>query len=574
VPLAWEGTQAAASPPRRMEQQALATFLAPVEHRHFAPRGLAVRKPGQDRRFAAALVSGLTVAALAIHGYHPFAEDGGLYLAGIERLLNPALFPHSMAFVLEPSRYSLFAAAVAAIVRLSHLGLPVILLGLHLTSIWATLFAFWMLACRCWPDRAARAGAVTLLACWLSLPVAGTALALMDPYLTARSISTPCMVLALVGMLDATERHAGRDYRNTRIRGILLWFVSIAIAASMHPLMAAYACAATVLLASVRSRSRRVRLWGTGALAAIALAIAAYSESIAKPETAEYRRIALTRTYWFPALWNWYEILGLVAPLVILVAFAMRTSSRTAQFKTPDAERSLCCVAIAAGSTAWLAAACLARTMAANYFVARLQPLRIFQIVYFVMVLMLGAMLGRWLLSDRLGRWTAAMLLLGGIMFTTERHAFPDSPHLELPRSAARNPWVEAFLWIRSNTPQDALFALDPDYINAPGEDAQCFRAITERSALPDYSKDGGEASIAPELTAAWTSGQHAQHGLNATSTTDATRIAALEPFGVSWIVLDAQTPTLLHCPYTNSAVKVCRLAEPARDQPGSRPAA
>ena len=73
---------------------------------------------------------------------------------------------------------------------------------------------------------------------------------------------------------------------------------------------------------------------------------------------------------------------------------------------------------------------------------------------------------------------------------------------------------MQAFLWIRGNTPKDALFALDADYINAPGEDAQSFRAIAERSALPDYSKDGGEASIAPDLTAAWSIGQAAQRGL------------------------------------------------------------
>ena len=103
------------------------------------------------------------------------------------------------------------------------------------------------------------------------------------------------------------------------------------------------------------------------------------------------------------------------------------------------------------------------------------------------------------------------MLLLGGIMFTAARTAYPHSSHLELPGTATPNPWVQAFLWIRDHTPKDALFALDADYINAPGEDAQCFRAIAERSALPDYSKDGGEASIAPELTPAWKQGQAAQ---------------------------------------------------------------
>ena len=157
-------------------------------------------------------------------------------------------------------------------------------------------------------------------------------------------------------------------------------------------------------------------------------------------------------------------------------------------------------------------------------------------------------------------RWAAAILLLGGISFTAGRTAFPNSNHLELPGLAPRNPWAQAFLWVRDHTPKDALFALDADYINAPGEDAQCFRAIAQRSALPDYSKDGGEASIAPELTAEWVRGQAAQQALSAPSTTDEQRVAALQPLGVTWLVLQAGATTRFDCPFANSAVKLCRL--------------
>ncbi|HEV2618356.1 MAG TPA: hypothetical protein VGU23_00265, partial [Acidobacteriaceae bacterium] len=181
-------------------------------------------------------------------------------------------------------------------------------------------------------------------------------------------------------------------------------------------------------------------------------------------------------------------------------------------------------------------------------------------IVYLVLVLTLGARLGESILKRSLWRWPAATLLLAGVLFASAHRAFPNSPHLELPGTPARNPWVQAFLWIRQHTPTDALFALDPDYINSPGEDAQCFRPLAQRSALPDYSKDGGEASIAPDLTAAWTTGQQAQQALNASTTTDRDRLAALTPLGVSWLVLNAQTATGFACPYSNSAVKVCRL--------------
>jgi hypothetical protein len=535
----------------------LATFVVSVENEvRLAPEQLRQTTPRQERRYATLLVSALTLFAFAVHGYHPYAEDGGLYLAGVKHLLDPALYPHSTAFVLEPMRHSLFAPMVAAIVRLSHLSLPVALLTVHLATIWATLFAAWMLATRCWINRTARIGAVMLLACWLALPVAGTALAIMDPYLTARSISTPCTLLALAGMLDATDWHVSP---RTRRRGLILWIASIALAAAMHPLMAAYALGATLFLACMRSPNPRVRIWCTAALSVASLAIAACIHAAGSPDTADYRRIALTRTYWFPAAWSWYELVGLAAPLAILAIIAFRPSrEQSADESNPS--RALAQMAIAAGATAWLTATLFAHATAATHLVARLQPLRVFHIVYLIMVLMLGAKLGDLLLRRHTWRWAAALLLLGGIMFSTARAAFPSSLHIEPPWTSPTNAWVQAFLWIRDNMPKDALFALDADYINAPGEDAQCFRAIAERSSLPDYSKDGGEASIAPELTDEWNTGQHAQQQLSAPATTDAMRTAALVPLGVSWLVLDVHATTSLDCPYTNSAVKVCRL--------------
>ena len=533
----------------------MATFVASVENQ-FASEQVRQATPSQERRFAILLVSGLTLFALLIHGYHPCAEDGGLYLAGVKRLLDPALYSHGTAFVLEPTRLSLFAPLVAAIVRFTHLTLPVVLIALHLASIWATLFAAWMLAARCWTTRTARAGAVVLLACWLALPVAGTALALMDPYLTARSLSTPCMILALAAVLDFTDRNLSNTRRR---RGLILWIASIALAAAMHPLMAAYALGATMILACVRSPKPRHRVWGTVALAAASVAAAACIQLTAAPESADYRRIALTRSYWFPAAWSWYELAGLAAPLAILAIFAWG-KSQAPRSHTSNAKAALAQMAFAAGASAWLTATLFARAGASTHLVARLQPLRVFHIVYLVMVLFLGAKLGEILLRRHAFRWAAAMLLLGGIMFASARSAFPASDHLDLPGTTPRNLWVQAFLWIRDNTPRDALFALDADYINAPNEDAQCFRAIAERSSLPDYSKDGGEASIAPELTTEWQQGQRAQQQLSAPATTDAMRVTTLSPLGVSWLVLDAPAATNLDCPYANPAVKVCRL--------------
>ena len=535
----------------------MATLVASIDSQPASEQvGRVSRK--NEHGFAVLLVSALTPFTVVVDGYHPYAEDGGLYMTGVKRLLDPALYPHDTAFVLEPARLSLFAPVVAWLVRLTHLGLPVVLLALHLISIWATLFAAWLLASRCWTSRSARAGAVLLLACWLTLPVAGTALTLMDPYLTARSFSTPCMVLALVGALDIMEQSGP-----ARRLGLLLWVASIVFAAAMHPLMAAYALGATLMLICLGSPTRVIRVWGTVAFAAAALALAACLQSIANPESAAYSRIVMTRTYWFPAQWRWYELVGLAAPLAtIAIAGWVDVNRGSLAESSTQAHRPLARMAIAVGAISCTVALLFARAGSPTHLVARMQPLRAFQIVYLVLLLVLGTKLGQLVLHRCAWRWALAATLLGGIMLVPERAAFPNSNHLELPwttrTTTPQNPWVQAFLWVRANTPKDALFALDADYINLPGEDAQCFRAIAERSALPDYSKDGGEASIAPELTPAWTLAQAAQQGLG--TRTDADRLAALSPLGVSGVVLQAGAQTNFDCPYSNAAVKVCRL--------------
>ena len=112
----------------------------------------------QERGFAVLLVTGLTVFAVGVHGYHPYAEDGGLYLPEIKRLLDPTLYPHGSEFVMGHLQLSIFAPLVAKVVRGSHLSLELVLLLLHVASFWATLYAAWLLAASCFASREARSG--------------------------------------------------------------------------------------------------------------------------------------------------------------------------------------------------------------------------------------------------------------------------------------------------------------------------------------------------------------------------------------------------------------------------------
>jgi hypothetical protein len=287
---------------------------------------------------------------------------------------------------------------------------------------------------------------------------------------------------------------------------------------------------------------------------------------VEQPEPFEYRQVAMSRYYWFLTQWHWYEWLGIAGPMLILgiTAFARQRSD------DHPGRVALARMCITAGIASVMVALLFARPESAGLIVARLQPLRVFQLIYTVMILFVGAHLSVWLGRKKL-QWAATFGILAAIMFFAECRTFPSSPHIEFPSKQQKNPWVQAFEWIRNNTPKDALFALDSDYITKPGEDAQSFRAIAERSALPDYSKDGGEAAITPSLTAAWKTGQTLQFRLS--ERTDKDRIAALAPAGVSWVVLTKSASTSLPCAYANGAVKVCHLpSQPIKDRVVQRP--
>jgi hypothetical protein len=501
-------------------------------------------------------VTAWTFVALLVHGYHPYAEDGGVYLPEIKRLLDPGLYPQGAGFVVGHLRYSVFAPAMALLVRESHLNVDAMMLLVHLATIWATLFATWLLAARCFASREARAGAVALLAVWLTLPIAGTSLMLMDPYVTARSVSTPCVLLALVGAMEFLRPRFGVDDEHGW-GGLVLCCVAVTTGLMMHPLMAGYGLGSVLLLGAALSKSRVVRLCGMVGLGVTAAAMAAVLQLSAPAESTVYRSVLLTRDYWFLSQWHWYELIGLAAPLAILSAVAVRRGKMG-----DEARVGLTRMAVAAGMIAVVVALLFARMEMTTHLVARMQPLRVFQLVYIVMILMLGAVLGERLLQRRAMRWVAVFAVLAGMMVVTERRTFPASPHLEVSfangAGVKGNEWQQAFGWIRRNTPRDALFAIDRDYITKTGEDAQGFRAIAERSVLPDFSKDGGVVTNNAELAAAWLVGQVAQTALNAEP--DARRVAALKPLGVTWVVLERDAVTGFACGYANAAVKVCRL--------------
>lgn len=478
----------------------------------------------------------LTPAVLLVHGYHPFSDDASLYVAGIRKLVNPALYKPDAAFALANSNLSIFAHFLAEIVRMTHLPLSIALLAAHLASIFLFLLAGWFVASRLFARAWEQWCAVAFAAACFTLPVTGTALVIMDPYVTARSFSTPLGLFALAAALDQRW-------------GLATLF--LVLMGLMHPLMVIYAAALVVLYAAFDTSHPLVAVLLGLAEVGLAGLIWLVTRHDAVSHAFFEAMHSRGRTFLFLAQWKWYEDLGLILPLALLGLAASRA-------RAGGRVRRLCLACIVLGVSSTLAAILFVH-VTGPYLLVRLQLLRSLHIIYALGVLLLGGWLGSVLGYRRRTRWIVPVLLAaaGGGLFLAQRAAYPQSEHVEWPGEPPRNPWVQAYAWIRENTPASAYFAADPDLQFRDGEDMQGFRAISERSLLAD-NKDQGTAALIPPLAEAWEAQRDAHIRLETMN--DAERIRRLQPFGVTWLLLSAGSATNFPCPYRNAVAKVCRM--------------
>jgi hypothetical protein len=473
----------------------------------------------------------LTLAALFVQGYHPAAEDGEIYLPGIKKILNPSLYPFGSEFFANHAGLTMFPHLIAASVRASHLPFDLAVFLWYLLAIFLTLVAAWEWTGEFFDEPEARWAGVGLLAALLTLPVAGTALYISDQYLTPRSLS-------LFSLLFAT-----RNALHARYGRFAAWSI---FAALVHPLMAVFGISLGLLLLFNKERT-------TADAQSKLQPIAAMSILPLFPAASEAYRDALhTRSYFFILQWEWYELLGAIAPLALFWWFA-----RMARDDRGAAIRRISRTLIVYGSLSLVTAAAL--TIPRPFeTLARLQPMRSLVLLYTFLILVGGGFLGAKLLNRRLWRWALLFLPLCGGMFFAQRQLFADSPHIEWPGAAPTNDWLRAFEWIRINTPVDAVFAMDPRYMQK--DDQHGFRAIAERSRLADAVKDSGAVSMFPEPGFAehWVAQTADQKGWRHFQLADFHRLKA--KYGVTWAILERPCIDGLSCPYGNSTLLVCKI--------------
>jgi len=484
----------------------------------------------------------MTLLSMLVHGYHMGTDDAAIYAPGIEKAADPSLFPAGSEFFMHHATLSVFPRLVASITRLSRAPIEWSMLLWFVLAQFLLLWAGYQLAERCFRSDTARWAAVGMLASLLNLPVAGTALTVADSYLTARSLSTPLVLMAVNCLLGK------------RTYAACFWLLGAFL---IHPQMAIYGTGFWLLL-SADSRSRDSVGFAAAAPVVFACLLPVLASNHLQPAQGAYREALASRSYFLVTTWHWWEWVGIFAPLTILAVCAQLSLNPTLPAFTRLAKT---LVGLGLISTA---AALVLATNANCAYLLRLQPMRSFHLIYVMFCLLLGGLVDEYLLRARVWRWALCFSVLSVVMFKLDVAAYPASPHIERPGVQYQGEWLSSFLWIRDHTPKDAVFALDSEYFLKPGVDLHGFRAIAERSMLADHQKDGGAASVFPDLAERWKDESSVQSDWEHLSED---RLQALRTqYRVSWVLLENSTPLDgVVCPYSSGQMRVCRIVDRRR---------
>ena len=490
-------------------------------------------------------LTGLTVVSVFIHGYHLGVEDQAIYLPAILKHLDASLFPRDAFFFESQTRLMLLDSIVAGIVRATGIPLAWVALGFHVLTIFLLLLASWRILRRCFVSEPAIWSGLALLMCMLTLPIAGTAQYIVDQYLHPRALATALVLMPIAELLPGVRRSVART-----AAWCGLWF---ALAVAIHFQIAVFGLCLWTVLSFPSDKKRRVIEWERPAAAA------AFLPLLLRVSPA-WLEAARTRSQHYLLRWEWYEWLGIIAPMFLLWWFGAIARKRGLKTAAWLSRRMAIFGAVAlVGGAALVLPPQFER-------LTPLQPMRVFILVYIFMFLLGGGLLGQFVLRRKTWRWPAVFLPMGFGMFLAAQSLFPASPHIELPGHVFHNDWTDAFLWARSNTPKDAFFALNPKYLSEDGEDYHGFRAWAWRSQMADLDKDPGTVSLVPSLAPEWQRQVHALAGWNQFTAKDFSRLQ--QEFGVSWVIVERRLPSgeerkvpeNLDCPYQNSSLNVCTI--------------
>lgn len=479
------------------------------------------------------LILAFSLIAVAVMGYHPGIEDDGVYLTAVKGDLNPVLYQHDAQFFRVQLEATLFDKWVAGFIQFTHIPVEVTELLLQFASILLIIVGCWSIARVLFTEERARWAGVALTAAMMTLPVAGTALYLADQHLHPRNVSTAIILFAVSRILEKKMWQA--------VPLLMLSFV-------LHPIMASLGISFCCFLAI--SMLDPVHVWLRSLRDSLASTVPL--GWIFESPTPIWHKALQTRTYFFLYRWTWYEWLGALAPLAL---FCILWRIALKRGKTVLARFGL---AIFAYGIFQFGVALIIQETPSFIRLTPLQPMRFLHLIYFCMTLVGGCLIGKYFLKASAWRWALFLVVINAGMYASQRALYPGSLHLELPGRRSANPWLQSFAWIRNNTPADAYFAMDPRYLEAPGEDYHSFRALAERSQMADALKDTAVVTQVPDLGPDWDRQVTAQAGWKEFKIADFQRLKA--DFGVDWVLVSYPQTAGLDCPWHNDTLVVCRI--------------
>jgi hypothetical protein len=436
--------------------------------------------------------------------------------------LNASICPHDSIFFLSQTRYTMFDELIAASVRASHLPVEWAVFLWHILGIFLLLLGAWQVGRAIFAEPAAQWAGAGLLAMLMIVPVAATQVFLVEQYLHPRTLALAALLFAQAAALE-------------RKRVTLVW---LAAGAMIHP---------TVTLFGAFHLGFQFLTWpgqkkNFTASAAMMLPVASDAWHVAIE----------SRWFLFPLRWPWYQWVGVFAPLGLLAWF-----SRIGRAAGNEVLERLPARLAVSGVLGVFAALAITTWPSLEIFIPA-EPMRSLHFPILMTVLLGGGLLGKMMLRNKPARWTVVFVSLGLLMFFVQHSLHAGSAHIEWPGGKIGNSWAESFEWIRRNTPQDALFALNPRYTRLPGEDGHSFRALAERSMLADERKDCGVVCLVPDLAPVWLDQVNARQGWTQFGIEDFRRLKKV--YGVGWVVLEQPLSANLDCPYANARVRVCRI--------------
>lgn len=484
---------------------------------------------------------------MAVMGYHPAFEDGGIYLTAVKANLNPALYPHDPHFFRLQMQATFFDKWVADSVRWTGISVDCMMLLWQFAAIALIVFGCWSIARRLFPEERAQWAGVALVTAMFTLPVAGTALYLVDQHLHPRALATGFILLAVSRILS------GKSWQAIPL---------LLLALLMHPIMAVFGISFCFFLtvAMLESVPGWLRGWSRAEDRSLVLGFVPLGW-VFEPPTPTWREVVERHTYFFLFRWEWYEWLGALAPL-FLFWLLWRIARKRGENLLARFALAILCYGVFQMTLAMvmLGVPSLVR-------LTPLQPMRFLHLIYFFLTLIAGCLAGKYLLKASVWRWAVFLLAINGGIFASQEMIFASSEHLELPGMTSSNPWEQAFAWIRQNTPTDAFFVLDPNYMAVSGEDYQSFRALAERSQLADNIKDTAVVTLIPEIGPVWARQVEAQGcnpGLLTCPVWSHIQLADFErlkaEFGVNWTLVSYPQPAGLDCRWHNDKLAVCRI--------------